>query len=46
MVVLITPQGGVAVLELAAGVTARGLILGVDFWLQQGMAIVNQLPLR
>ena len=44
MVVFITPQGGVAVLKLAAGVNARGSILDVDFWLQQGMAIVNQLP--
>ena len=46
MVVFSTPQGGVAVLELVAGVIARGSILDVDFWLQQGMATVNQLSVE
>ena len=39
VVVFITPQGGVAELELAAGVNAGGLVEDVGFGLQQGIAI-------
>ena len=43
MVVLLTPEGGVAKLVLGAGFIAGGCLLDVSFELQQGMATVNQI---
>ena len=46
VVVLVTPQGGVAEFMLVAGVIARGWLMDVNFGLQQGMATVNQLSVK